>query len=411
MKTLQELEEERGVLIDSVDSLIEDNKLDEAEEKQAEIESLTKKIDLLKIQETNKLKEIARKAAGGETEDLSEKDKEEIKNFSYTKFIREVSQARMQTGGLTGFEKEMGEEAVKEARDLKEDLKGYGIPSLIINPNSSRAHSAGGDLGTTIDEDKRGFIDSLRDKLVLGQLGSQMLTDLEGNIEFDRQTSDVSFSWVAENAGSAETGITSDLVSLSPNRLTGHSIVSNQLLRQSSYDIEQRLRNSMEYGAARAFDLAGINGSGTGSEPEGILNTTGVNSIASGPLSYVNIVAMETAVNVDNALEGTLGYLTNTSVKGDAKTTQKFSATNGVPLMDGIENEMNGYRTGVTNLVPAATVIFGNFRSLIMGQWGGLDIIADPYTLAGTNQIKLTLHMLGDVAVEHPESFATFVIS
>ena len=53
-----------------------------------------------------------------------------------------------------------------------------------------------------------------------------------------------------------------------------------------------------------------------------------------------------------------------------------------------------------------ATVLFGNFADVIVGQWGGLDIIVDPYTLKKSAQVEITMNAWHDVFVRHDESFA-----
>ena len=53
-----------------------------------------------------------------------------------------------------------------------------------------------------------------------------------------------------------------------------------------------------------------------------------------------------------------------------------------------------------------AALIFGNFQDLYIGQWGGLDIVVDPYTSKKTAEIEICLNAWNDVLVAEPKSFA-----
>lgn len=51
-------------------------------------------------------------------------------------------------------------------------------------------------------------------------------------------------------------------------------------------------------------------------------------------------------------------------------------------------------------------MFFGNWRSLILGQWGGLEITTDPYTRLKDATIQVVLNTWHDVAVDHGQAFA-----
>jgi hypothetical protein len=67
--------------------------------------------------------------------------------------------------------------------------------------------------------------------------------------------------------------------------------------------------------------------------------------------------------------------------------------------------EMNGYRTIVSNQVAAGDAYFGNFADLLIGMWGGLDILVDPYTASTTGTVRIVAMQSCDVAVRNAVSF------
>jgi len=76
-----------------------------------------------------------------------------------------------------------------------------------------------------------------------------------------------------------------------------------------------------------------------------------------------------------------------------------------------------GYGVSSTTLVPSdltkgtssgvcSAAIFGNFSDLMIGMFGGLDVLVDPYTGSSTGATRVALYQDIDVAVRHAESFA-----
>jgi hypothetical protein len=49
---------------------------------------------------------------------------------------------------------------------------------------------------------------------------------------------------------------------------------------------------------------------------------------------------------------------------------------------------------------------FGNWNDVIIGNFGGLDVVIDPYTLATTGTVRMIVQMMVDVNYRHLGSFA-----
>ena len=187
-------------------------------------------------------------------------------------------------------------------------------------------------------------------------------------------------------------------------------------------DVEKFVQNDLLMAVMLAVDLAAINGPGSGGAPTGILNTSGIGTVSGGTNgaapTWANIVGLEKEVAVDNADVGKLAYLTNPKVRGKLKTTETASGS-GQFVWPVNGSELNGYTAGVSTQVPSnltkgtgtdlSAILFGNFTDLLIGQWGGLDIIVDPYTRANEGQIKIVTNSFWDVLLRHPESFAAMV--
>ena len=141
----------------------------------------------------------------------------------------------------------------------------------------------------------------------------------------------------------------------------------------------------------------------------------GVNGLAP---NWGHIVALETEVAVDNADVGALAYMTNARVRGRLRTTSK-AGTEAIMVWGENNEPLNGYKAFVTNQVRSdltrgtgtnlSAIFFGNWADLIIGQWGTLDILVDPYTGGTSGTVRVIALQDVDVAVRQPMSFAAML--
>ena len=259
-------------------------------------------------------------------------------------------------------------------------------------------------------DDFRGgeFIDVLRNASSVMQAGARMLGGLSGDVKIPRKDSAAVAGWIASEGGaSSESEMTVGQVSMTPKTLGAHTDVTRQLLIQSSLDVEALMRDDLAQSIALAIDLAGLEGSGSSGQPTGILNTSGVNTVtsfAAANPTFAEVVTLETAVAEDNALMGSLAYIMPAAMHGALKTTEKASGTAQFVVEPG--GTVNGYRAIVSNQGTAGNLYFGNFNDLLIGMFGGLDIVVDPYTNSTSGTVRVVALQSVDVAVRHAVSFA-----
>ncbi len=280
--------------------------------------------------------------------------------------------------------------------------------------------SAGGNLVAT-DLLAGDFISLLRNAMVIMGMGTRMLTGLNGNVAIPRQNGAGTAYWVAESNAPTESQQAFDQVTMSPKTVGAFTDISRKLLGQSSLDVEALVQQDLATVLGLAIQQAAINGSGASNQPSGLL-TLITPSVAGGTdgaaPTWAHMVELETDVSVANADVGTLSYLTNAKVRGKLKGTSKVSGQNGF-VWEGGDTPVNGYRAAVTNAVPSnltkgsgsnlSAVIYGNFADLLIGMWGTLDLMVDPYSLSTAGSVRVVALQDVDVAIRHAESFATMV--
>lgn len=424
--------QERSELAKELEGLIEKAEKEERDlnedelKREGEIQSRFDELEKL-IERSEKNEKILKIAAGTPgADDISEKDRRDLSKYSFLKAIR----SQLPNQRLEGVELEMHQEGEKEMRDagVSKDITGIIIPERILNLGQKRAYSAtggssGSEGGVDIATDIGSIIDDLRARLVVANLGATYLTGLQGNVKFPKGV-DGSVAWEGENDENADAGGSFGSLSMSPKRVGGYALVSKQLIIQSSHDIESYVRSMLTKKVVEAIENKSINGDGTSDTPTGILSTSGIGSVAGGTdgaaPDWADIVNLEKEVAVENADIGALAYLTNPKVRAKLKTTTMDSGS-GLFVWGNDKNfPLNGYNAGVTTLVPSnlvkgssgavcSAIIFGNFADLLIGQWGGMEVLLDPYTKALNYQYRLVINVLADIGVRNAESFAAML--
>jgi len=326
--------------------------------------------------------------------DMSNKDKNEYSLF------RAINAAVTGDWRNAGFELEA---SLAIADKLGRNARGFFVPTDIFA--NKRAMSTGG-AGTGaefVGTDHMGnaFIDALTNKSVVAGLGAQVLSGLEGNVDIPKLISGATWGWIDEDADAGENDAVTGSLDLSPKTVAGGIPMSRRLLKQSSPSIEQMVRNDLVRGAALAIDLAALSGAG-GSAPTGILNTTGVGSVA-GIDSYGKMIDLWSKVAADNADVANMAYVLNATNAGTLMQAPKDTGSGIMTMTDG---KINGYQAMVSNQLPGNKVVFGDFSQLVIGMWGVLDIVADTSTKAKSGGLVLRAFQDADIGIKHAESFA-----
>lgn len=339
-----------------------------------------------------------------------------------------------------GYERSI---AADLARKRGRDSAGLLVPSEILGQRdySTLTGPAGGSLVAT-NLQAGAFIEVLRKRCRVLQLGATVLSGLVGNVDIPRRTAAGPAQWINEGEALTAGAGSFDVVSLRPKTVGSLSVLSRNLLLQGTPNAEMLVRADMVSQLAVAVDYAAINGSGVGAEPRGILNTTGVGTVAGGtngaPITIDHLIALHAIVAAANADDGQLAYLSNPQVMAALsrlKTTTgaylwndrggpagenhaPVSAVPGATAAGDGGFSVLGFPFAFTNNVPSnltkgtgtnlSAVIFGRWDDVIIGEWGVLEILPNPYAagLYEAGAIQLRSMQTIDVAVRHAESFA-----
>ena len=331
-------------------------------------------------------------------------DKQEIRRFSILRAIRAMANPT---------DRKLQEEAAFEFECSEAAGKIYGktaqgvlLPPEVLANWGQRDMNASDDSNLIGQDFRAGdFIDVLRNNSAVMPLAT-MLNGLSGDVKIPKKTAASAAAFISSEGGAAgESEMTIGSVTMSPKTLGAFTDVTRQLMIQSSLDVENLIRNDLAAAMAIAIDDAALEGSGSSGNPTGITNTTGINTVslssAAAP-TFAEIVSMESSLSVDNALLGDLSYIVHPTNAGTLKTTEKASNTAQFVLTNG---EMNGYPVVISPQITANNYVFGNFNDLLVGMFGGLDLVVDPFTNSTSGTVRVVALQSVDVAVRHAVSF------
>ena len=342
--------------------------------------------------------------------------KKEQHNYSLAKGIK-----AMISGNWDGaeLEKEASEEIAKRSG---KNARGIFVPSdanFYKRDLTQGTASAGGNTVAT-DLLAGSYVDALRARSLVRSAGATVLSGLVGDVAIPATNAVTTAYWVAENSAATEGAPTFRQITMNPKTVSAYVDVSRHLLHQSAVAIESILRQDLINGLASAVDKGALQGSGSSNQPTGILNQSGIGSVAigtnGGAGTYTSVVNTWKEVSTDNADIGALSWFTTPIQVSRFMTTAKVSSTDSQMIMNDKVNLL-GYKVNSTKNMPddltkgssssdCSALLFGNFNDLIIGEWGNLDVTVDPYSLSTLGATRIASFYDIDIAVRHAESFA-----
>ena len=379
---------------------------------------------IMRIQEQRGKQNHAKNVA---TLDLSAN---QVREFSV---IRAINAVVNKDWSKAGFEAECSQEISKRLNTIPDAMKFYipydvqqrsidgkAIASMQARrggPGLTRADvvgtaSAGGYLVQTTN---LGFIELLRNRSVAYRLGAKQLSGLVGNVNVPKQTAAASAFWLSsETTQITENEQTFGQMALAPHTVGAYTEISRLLLLQSSPDVEGIVNADLAAVAALAIDKGALSGSGSSGQPTGITNVSGVGAISGAnitALTFAGLLQYQTALATANVMPVSAAYATTPTIAAFLMAKTRFANTN-TPLWDGNLWDANG-TTGVANFpgmssnqIASQTVIFGDWNSLVVAEWGVLEIEVNPYANFQAGIIGIRAMMTIDIGLRYPAAFA-----
>ena len=240
-----------------------------------------------------------------------------------------------------------------------------------------------------VEEEFKGLLEPLYADSVISNLGITIYNGLPAGDFKVSAMGKGSAAWADETGTAAESKNTFSHVTLQPKRISAQLSYSKQFLAQDTIGAEAAIRRDI-YNALVAqiqhtmlsADAAGTN------KPAGIFNGVTAKNIS----SYAELCDVEATVD-DSNVKGERKYLMSNKAKAILRCMPKSSLTTEL-VLDG--NDIDGTPVIANSDVPTTQYAYGDFSNIVMGTWGNVDLIIDPYTLAAENSIRIVVNAFVD---------------
>lgn len=341
---------------------------------------------------------------------LSEK---EVQQFS---ILRAVVAARDKDWSRAGYEAEVSR-SIAQKLGKTPDATRFFVPLEVQQRqiHDPRMHAkrdltvgTGNAGGFLVATENQGFIELLRNRSVVMNMGARRLTGLQGNLTIPRQSGAATAYWLSTEATAiTESQQTLGQLAFTPKTAGAYTEISRLLALQSSPDAESMVMADLAAVVGLAVDAAALNGSGASGQPTGIINTAGIGSVTGTSIAYAGVLEFQTDVASANALFGTSGYVTTPTVAALLMQRVKFAST-ASPIWEGnvLDGQCAGFRGMASNQMPSANLLFGDFNQVVIGEWGTLEIEVNPYANFAAGIMGVRAMYSIDVGVRYAGAFS-----
>lgn len=301
-------------------------------------------------------------------------------------------------------------EIVSELRS-KGGYRGVPVPyeALSLERRSGETVAS----GTPAPKVTAPIIDRLFPQSVAAQMGVQMINIASGSEEWPLTSSSVAAGWAATETGAVAgpTVYSTAQRSISPANTLGITMkITRKALKQSGDALEQAVRRDMNGCMSQALDKSVFLGAGSSGEPAGLL-------VGSYSITSTSVAAAATWAAFRSAL---IRFMTDNAATGpgDVKLLirpEVYDKMDGTLITSTAVSEWDRLKANIDNVVMSSnalaaptgsplatkallTTSVGGVPPAVLGTWGGVDLIRDPYSDATSGGLRLTGLVTADVS-------------
>lgn len=274
------------------------------------------------------------------------------------------------------------------------------------------------------------MIEALRSETIAMNMGITPLVGLTGNVSIPKLTGTSTAYWLSNDQSAiTESNLTTGAVELQAKNVAALSKITRQMMVQTAGVMDELVRQDLMATIGEAIDTAVFHGKGSGGEPRGITNTSGIGSKSGGAnggaFAIGDPIDLKTLVRKGKA-RGPLAIATNATVTG-AMSQARAGANSGPFLwvdnmdtgaVDMQPGRFRGMRVWESEIISdegtkgtgtgLSTLIVGVFRNVVLGTWGpGIEVAigtdADDFSKAIRSVRAITTV---DVGIRHAQAFA-----
>lgn len=242
-----------------------------------------------------------------------------------------------------------------------------------------------------VETEFKGLLEPLYADSIISNLGITIYNGLPaGDFKVSAMNAGAA-EWADETGIAAESKNSFGSIILKPKRISAQLSYSKQFLAQDTIGAEAAIRRDIYNALVSKIQSTMLSADAVGTnKPAGIFNGVTAKNIT----SYAELCDVEATVDDSNA-KGIRKYLMSNKAKAILRCMPKSSLTTELVLHG---NDIDGTPVIASSDVPTTQYAYGDFSDIVMGTWGDVDLIVDPYTLAAENSIRIVVNAFVDWA-------------
>ena len=347
---------------------------------------------ILDRQREKPLIDLATATFGGEARDLG--------GYSITRACRAQYDRNWQNAGL--------EQAVSDSITTRSGRapNGSWVPLSLATRdfNVGTANQAGNTIGADRDRDGRWTRDPLRALSGCLSLGASVLPNQDATLSLPYFSSTTTASWLTEVQAATDVAETTTHVEFTPKRSAVTFVMSLNALFAAQPVLDKLIIRHLTAALMARLDDGMLNGSGSGAEPRGLRNTTGIGTVVGGTdgaqLAWSHLVDLEALPATANAPGAAAGWLFNGATR---KWLRKTARGSGLDFILPADMRLLGHPAVVCGNVPSnltkgasngvcSSVLYGSDWSALAAVFYGpvaIDLVVDRITLADVGKVRI----------------------
>jgi hypothetical protein len=310
--------------------------------------------------------------------------------------------------GIEGFEREYLAE-LANVRGIDFDPRNPTWPYSILSTRATplvAGQSVGG--GYLVGAANQELEDIFRPYSPFLKAGVSVVGDLESNALFPRVVTDVTGQWLtSETVSLTEAPPLLGSIATMPKTF-GITVRWSRQMQLQAPNLENSLRGICARAAIQGVDTAALTGSGGVGLPLGLLNQQGIGTQSGTSYSHVNSWTTRTTLATANVDDTAIAWIGAPGTRNILATRERAA---GDEYIWSVTDQVTGRPAAVSTVVPAATLIAGDWNQLVYCFFGpGFEIDVTPYGSAADFQIgNMTMRLMVsvDIILMHPAAFVS----
>ena len=255
--------------------------------------------------------------------------------------------------------------------------------------------------------------------------GATVLQGLRGaSLALFRLTKNITGEWLGETADTPAHDPEFGVATLVPSRISARVVVSRQMLRDSTPDLNTTLTNEILRQLGAQIDAMALGANGTPSGQTGVFNNADIEVVSVGANgaapTWAHIATLENKVSRRTGQNGARNpaFIGHPDLTLKLRTTQRVAGGDRMILEDA---ELLGAPylsttaapTGLTKGTAVGTcsaLLYGDLSEVFIGFWGlmAIDLIVNPFKFGKQGAIEVLAQAEVGVAVRSPGAFAMY---